>query len=67
MALSEYYDDADVINQLRGFFDEELRYNIDFNVALSLIEDYNEKLFIVKLRNRKFLIDKITGVVIEEE
>ena len=67
MALSEYYEDSDVIEQLRSFFDEGLQYNIDFNVALALIEDYDENLFIVKIRNRKFLIDKITGVVTEEE
>ena len=66
MALSEYYDDNSIISQLRSFFDVELQYDIDFNVALSMVEDYDEDTYIVEIKRRKFLIGKITGNVVEK-
>ena len=63
--ISEYYSDETIINGLTLFFDEEEREEIDFNNALSTIEEYDEDYFIVIVKNRSFLIHKILGGVDE--
>ncbi len=63
--ISEYYSDETIINGLTLFFDEEEREEIDFNNALSTIEEYDEDYFIVVVKSRSFLIHKILGGVDE--
>ena len=59
--ISEYYSDESIVNALSIFFDEEERDEIDFNNALSTLEEYDEDYFIVVVKNRSFLIHKILG------
>ena len=65
MALSIFFSDDEVISQLRAFFDLEVMWTIDFKACLSQVEDYDENLFFLKIKDRNFFIDKITGSVSE--
>ena len=66
MALSEYFTDEDFISQLRLQFDYEEMWDIDFRTILNRVEDNGDKLYL-EFRNRKFNIDKITGIITEVE
>ena len=65
MALSEYYEDDDVVSQLRSFFDEDECWSIDFESLLSQIDDHDDESYSLKIKGRIFLIHKIHGAVIE--
>lgn len=67
MTLSQYYLDKSIVNQLRSFFEPEEQWNIDFDSLLSQVEDYNEEYYILKIKDRTFLIHKVQGFVQEEE
>ena len=67
MVLSPYYNDDDVICQLRGFFDVEEQWNTDFVSALANVKDYDEEHYQLIAGNRKFLVHKIHGTVTEVE
>ena len=64
--VSEYFTDEDLEQQLRLQFNEEEMWDMDFKTVFSQIEDTGEFLQL-RLRNKVFLIDKITGVVEEKE
>ena len=66
MALSEYFTDEEFISQLRLQFDYEEMWDIDFRTILNRVEDNGDKLYL-EFRNRKFNIDKITGIITEVE
>ena len=65
MVLSPYYNDNDVVCQMRGFFDVEEQWNVDFTGALVNAKDYDEDHFEVLAGNRKFLVHKLHGTVTE--
>lgn len=64
MALSQYYEDEDVIAQLRDFFEDDNVWSIDFKAMFNQIEDDGE-CFKLRIKNRVFKIDYITGAVTE--
>lgn len=67
MSLSEWFEDSDVVNQLRSFFDENERESYDFYSFFSQIDNYDEDYFSLLIKDRRFLIHKITGLVSEVE
>ena len=67
MALSIYFSDEEVISQLRVFFNLDEMFNIDFKACLSQVEDYDGNYFYLKIKDKNFIIEKITGIVEEVE
>jgi len=67
MSLSLYYEDKDIINQLRGFFELDEQWVIDFEACLSQIEDVDDEYYELKIKDRIFRIHKIIGNVFEVE
>lgn len=67
MALSDYFTDDEVISQLKMYFELEEMWNIDFNSCLSQVTDYDENYFFLKIKDKNFIIEKITGIVEEVE
>ena len=65
MSLSEYFDDADIISQLRSFFEINEQWKIDFQSYLADVIDYDEEYYAVTIKNRTFKIHKILGLVEE--
>ena len=65
MALSSFFEDEDVVSQLRGFFDPEEQWEIDFFACLSLVEDFDDENYSLKIKDKQFLIHKIHGGVTE--
>ena len=64
MTLSPYFTDSQVVNQLRSFYSLSEMWKIDFYNSLSQAEDKGE-FFELRIMNRLFKIDKITGGVSE--
>ena len=58
MAVSEYYSDEELISQLKMFFDEDERFNIDFQAALGQITEVDEDTLSVIIKGRTFEFDK---------
>ena len=58
MAVSEYYSDEELISQLKMFFDEEERFNIDFQACLGQITEVDEETLSVTIKGRIFEFDK---------
>ena len=67
MALSPFFDDNDIVCQLRGFFELDEQWNIDFQGMLSQVVDVDAEYYELQINNRKFRIHKIVGNVIEVE
>lgn len=63
-SISEYFTDEDLEQQLRLQFDYDDMWDIDFKTVFTQIEDIGD-VFQLRLRNRLFNIDKITGTVSE--
>ena len=63
-SLSPYFTDEDLESQLRLQFDEEEMHTMNFKTVFNQIEDEGECLSL-RLRNRRFKIDKVTGIVKE--
>ena len=66
ISLSPYFTDSSVVNSLRPFFSLSEMWSIDFHNLLSQVEDKGEY-FELRIMNRLFQIDKITGGVTEVE
>ena len=66
ISLSPYYPDSSVVNSLRPFFSLSEMWTIDFYNLLSQAEDKGE-FFELRIMNRLFRIDKVTGGVTEVE
>ena len=64
--VSDYYSDEDLEAELRGFFDEDEMWNIDFKTLFKQIEDYNDIYFTLNIKDRTFYIGKINCEVIEK-
>ena len=67
MVLSLFYEDSDVVNQLRAFFSVDEQWEIDFWSLLALVTDYDEENDMLKIKDKTFLIHKIHGTVTEVE
>ena len=58
--ISEYFEDEELLSQLRMFFDEEEQENIDFKSFLGQLKEVDSETYEVKIKNRTFQIDKNT-------
>ena len=67
MALSVYFSDESIVNQLRSFFELEEQWTIDFGSLLSQVEEDDEEFYSLKIKGRRFLIHKVLGFVSEDE
>ena len=56
--ISDYYEDEELISQLRMFFDDDEQEQIDFKASLNLLTEFDEEKWELKIKNRVFLIDK---------
>ena len=65
MALSYYYEDSDVVNQLRAFFSVDEQWEIDFWSLLALVTSFDEENYMLKVKDRTFKIHKVHGSVVE--
>ena len=65
--ISEYYNDDELLAQLRGFFDVEEQGSIDFKSYLGLVEEVDNTTFQVKIKDRIFQFDKELCGVTEVE
>lgn len=65
MVLSEDFEDEEVINQLREYFDDDEAWSINFKAALSQITDLDNYSYLLKIKKQYFIIDKETGAVSE--
>lgn len=59
MAVSEWFSDENLISELRMFFTEDERANIDFQSYLGQLTDVDESTWQVKIKDRLFNIDKV--------
>lgn len=64
--ISLYVSDKEVISNLRGFFDSEEWYSIDFNYWLSCTARRVKDGVMVNVGSRAFLLHEGTGSVIRE-
>ena len=62
--ISEFYSDEDIVSQLRSFFDETEREEIDFWNALSTVTE-DDEYFTVMVKSRKFRFHSVIGDVEE--
>lgn len=62
--VSDYFTDEELCSQLRMQYDLDEMWRIDFMSLLSQVVDIGE-CFELKIKNRTFHIDKITGSVTE--
>ena len=65
MVLSLFYEDSDVVNQLRAFFSVDEQWEIDFWSLLALVTDYDDENFMLKIKDKTFKIHKVHGSVVE--
>ena len=56
--ISDYYEDEELISQLRMFFDDDEQEQIDFKASLNLLTEFDEEKWELKIKDRVFLIDK---------
>ena len=64
--ISEFYSDEDIVSQLRSFFDETEREEIDFWNALSTVTE-DDEYFTVMVKSGKFRFHCVIGDVEEVE
>ena len=62
--LSPYFTDEDLESQLRLQFEEDEMHTMNFKTVFNQVQDEGDCLSL-RLRGRKFNIDKITGIVKE--
>lgn len=64
--ISPYFTDEDLEHQIRLQFPEEEQYTMNYKTVFNQIEDEGDCLSL-RLRGKRLLIDKLTGVVKEAE
>ena len=62
--VSPFFTDEDLCTQLMVHFEEDEMYTMDYKTIFNQIEDVGDCLCL-RLRGKKFRIDKVTGVVEE--
>lgn len=63
--VSRYASDDEVINSLRGYYDADRRFSVNFCHWLHTARKCKDGI-IVQVENRRFLVDEFTGCVIRE-
>lgn len=62
MSVSDYFTDEELESQLRLQYDDTEQWTIDYRLFFNQIEDTGDSLYL-KINDREFSIDKITGEV----
>lgn len=62
MSVSDYFTDEELESQLRLQYDDTEQWTIDYRLFFNQIEDNGDSLYL-KINDREFSIDKITGEV----
>lgn len=62
MSVSDYFTDEELESQLRLQYDDTEQWTIDYRLFFNQIEDNGDSLYL-KINEREFSIDKITGEV----
>lgn len=62
MSVSDYFTDEELEAQLRLQYDDTEQWTIDYRLFFNQIEDNGDSLYL-KINDREFEIDKITGEV----
>ena len=63
--VSKYFSDETVISSLRGHYDANERYSINFHYWLHTATITKDGI-LVRVGSRRFLVDEFTGAVIRE-
>ena len=63
--VSKYFSDETVISSLRGRYDANERYSINFHYWLHTATITKDGI-LVRVGSRRFLVDEFTGAVIRE-
>lgn len=63
--VSNYFSDETVISSLRGFYDENERYSINFHYWLHTATITKDGI-LIRVGSRMFLVEEFTGTVIRE-
>ena len=63
--VSKYFADETVISNLRGFYDENERYSINFHYWLHTATITKDGI-LIRVGSRMFLVEEFTGAVIRE-
>jgi len=63
--VSKYFADETVISSLRGHYDANERYSINFHYWLHTATITKDGI-LVRVGSRRFLVDEFTGAVIRE-
>lgn len=62
MALSDYFTDEDLEQQIRMQFPVEQQYDMDFKTIFNNIVEQGDYLYL-NFRGKKFQIDKLTAAI----
>ena len=62
MSVSDYFTDEELESQLRLQYDDTEQWTIDYRLFFNQIVDNGDSLYL-KINEREFSIDKITGEV----
>ena len=63
--ISKFFSDEDCISSLRGFYDENERYSINFHYWLHTAIITKDGI-LIRVGARMFLVEEFTGAVIRE-
>ena len=63
--VSKYFADETVISSLRGFYDENERYSINFQYWLHTATITKDGI-LIRVGARMFLVEEFTGTVVRE-
>ena len=64
-SVSKYFSDETLISSLRGFYDENERYSINFHYWIHTAVMVKDGIMI-QVGSRRFLVEEFTGSVIRE-
>ena len=65
MSVSPYFSDKTVISSIRKYYNENEQYTINFQYWINTAKKVKDGI-LIRVENRKFLIEEYTGSVIKE-
>lgn len=65
MSVTPYVSNKTIIQSIRKYYNENEQYSINFEYYLNFAVNTNDGI-LIKIKDRKFLVDFFTGSVIKE-
>ena len=65
VSVSPYFSDKTVIQSIRKYFNSDEQYSINFKYYLNFAVNTDDGI-LIKIKDRKFLVDYYSGIVIKE-